>query len=80
MAKKKIKDAKTGEFISREEAENRDPSTWYEMSEFNKGAFLEEVYKDLESKSYTTGFSSEVVIPLRSVAEVFISMGAKIEF
>lgn len=76
---KHYRDALTGHYISEEEAFSRDKSTWVEETDFDRGAFLSQIYDELFGKSYSTGFSSEIIVSLRDIRNLFNKYGADLE-
>ncbi len=75
---KRIRDAKTGLYISREEANKRDDSTWFEDEDFNKSAFLEEVFRLLIYKSYMTPTNNRI-IDISDIEKIFSKYGKSIK-
>lgn len=74
---KRIRDAENGEFISREQAEKRDKSTWIEQEQFDKGKFLQKIFDTLFAKS-SVDSSSKYILTLDEIEDVFSQYNYKI--
>lgn len=81
---KRIRDAKTGKYISEEEAELKDKSTWIIEEDFDKEEFLKLIFNDLRKKvskiisKSNESIENQLVLTLKEIKEVFNKNGAKL--
>lgn len=79
-----FRDAETGEYISQEEAESRDPSTWVKEEDSGERRFeLREIYRRCKANSITPSGShvlnQTATLPLETLKRILNDYGAKIK-
>lgn len=79
MTKFHYRDSTTGRYLTRDEALQMDESLWTEETDFDKGAFLDQLFVLLENKITSTGFSGEQVVSIHDIKEVFNKFGANLD-